>query len=463
MLLLSPEFVALSGSLLVLYWAFPRWQNVCLLVANLLFFLSWSVTSLVGVVLSASLEWWIAGMIIRSSGKRRRNVLLCVSVVGNALAWLFLLGTGSLGGGANAPDASDPRGWLIVVGFSFWTLQKLTYTLDIYLGLRRSEAPFLEFLTFTSFLPTALCGPVETAGNLLDQMSRRRHMEPRWVAEGCWLLGLGIFKKVFIAGHCHEIWLELRAPEAGGSLALLQVLFYALVLYADFSGYSDMARGLARLLGLHIQENFRAPYFSRSLPEYWQRWHSSLYRWLYSYVFLPANIRLRSFDRWGLGIAILLTFLASAAWHGGGWHYVAWALIHAVGMIIYVLGARWRRTWGAGRSPNGAYDLGCTMLTFAWVLLGLVFFSATDIGQAFQSLRNLATLPFVRAESLAYAILWLQFAALTCVVHAIEDSPRGAFSMLDKPKAVRVCVYAMMMFLVLRLPGRTAGFIYQQF
>jgi alginate O-acetyltransferase complex protein AlgI len=471
MLFISFEYLALVLIVLLLYWRWPRWQNQLLLVANLAFFWCWDARSAALVLLSATAEWWLASALLQRAGMpRARAALLWASVAVNLALWLafkhfdfFRHQLAAAGWSWFGPEGTLP--WVVPLGISFWTLQKLSYTLDVYLGLERTRVPWLSFVVFTSFFATAMSGPIEKSRGFLPQLARARTWSHRLLEEGCWLIALGLFKKVFLAGHCQLIGNEIAGQDPSGTLVWLRVLFYALELYGDFSGYSDMARGVARLFGLDIQQNFKAPYFSRSLSEYWQRWHVSLYTWLSSYVFAPANMAWRHLGTLGLLAAIWLTFLLSGLWHGFGWTYVAWGAVHALGISLFSVSQRWRKALRRRQGQGGAraLDALAVFVTFNWVCLGYLFFNAADIGDAWRQLGRLVSSPWVTGDTLYYGSIWLRYGALAYVIHRLEGTGGEVFSVFALKTPYRVAVYLGMFLGTLRFHAPAARFIYQQF
>lgn len=465
MLFLSFEYLFFLAVLLTVYWALPAGRrNPVLLLANLTFFSYWDWRSVLIVLLSGSAEWWLAGRLLRAKSKR---LWLGASLLLNICVWLGFKYFGFFIDSIPAPVTAELRAellqWAVPLGISFWMLQKWTYTFDIYFEVRREAVSWLDFMAFVSFFPTALSGPIERSGSLLVQLSAARYWQPRWLREGVWLVFLGLFKKAFIAGRCRQLGESLDQIQPNGLLAYIGVLIYTIELYADFSGYSDMARGSARLLGLDIRQNFMAPFFSRNLSEYWQRWHASLYDWLNAYVFIPASMLLRRQGTPGLLIAIWATFLLSGVWHGFGWTFLVWGAIHALGISVYNLTGSPRKKLRK-RFPDRLWlSVGATLLTFFYITVANLFFEAPDLAAALSTIRKIFTGPLFAGNWVPFARAWVFYALIVFAIHALEKREDDPFWIFGLSGPARGLIYFCMTFALLRFHAPATRFIYQQF
>ncbi len=474
MLPVSFEYAAFLVALVLVYWRLSlKFQNLLLLFASFAFFYLWDWRSLLVVVVSGTAEWGLGLALARpavASRRPRKLALLWVSVVLNVLTLCVLKYFNFFIESAEpllrllSPDSGGPGvGWIVPIGISFWTLQKMSHTFDVYFGAREPCASWTRFLIFVSFFPTALSGPIEKSRSFLPQLETRRVWKRETLDRGAWLLGLGLFKKVFLAEACHLIGEEIEALQPAGALVWVQVWFYAIELYSDFSGYSDMARGSALLLGLEISQNFFAPYFTGNLSEYWQNWHASLYAWLNAYVFTPANMTFRRLGMGGLLLAIWITFILSGLWHGFGWTYLAWGAVHGAGMSVYSLTQGPRKKIKKRFGQPLWLRAGAIFLTFNWVCLGYLFFNAASMDHAWTALGNLFAGPFSHPELPGYAGSLAFFAAIAFFLQWMERDQNNVFWIFSLSTARRTIVYFIMYLFIMRFHAQSVRFIYTQF
>ncbi|HEY8946744.1 MAG TPA: MBOAT family O-acyltransferase, partial [Polyangiaceae bacterium] len=351
--------------------------------------------------------------------------------------------------------------WVAPVGLSFYTLARMTHTLDVYYRFERPSRSFLEFLTFTSFFPLLVSGPIERSSRILPVLARRRRVDADGIYRGAWLILLGLFQKVVIADHCGALVGTFLRPHPGTVLTVLGVAAYSMQIFADFSGYSDIARGVARLLGIDVMENFRAPYLSRNLPEYWRRWHISLSSWLEDYVYKPTGMWLRNFGLLGAFGATALTFFISAIWHGRGWTFLCWGAVHVAGITAFMATRGFRKRLKA-RLPAAPLELFSTVLTFATVCLAYVFFRAPDVSSALSTLAELSRPLPLNLPDLDDGLEFLTLAIAVAGVHHIQVR-EDADWVQTRPLWQRASCYAAMLFLIVRVPGSSQAFIYFQF
>jgi alginate O-acetyltransferase complex protein AlgI len=358
---LQTEYPVFLVVVLVLYWSLRRaeHQNALLVVASLLFYgwvHPWIVLLLLG---SANLDFWVARGMARWPGYRRK--LLLLSVAGNLglLCWFkyfdffvenAIYGLRSLGVQSNL----STLGILLPVGISFYTFQTLSYTIDVYRGRMQPRRRLIDYLAFVTFFPQLIAGPIERARNLLPQLESQRRLNLEQVRGGITLLLWGAFIKVVVADTIAP-WVDavflLRSP--AGMLLWAASAAFGLQLYADFQGYTNMARGAARLFGIELTTNFREPFLAHSTPEFWRRWHTSLSYWIRDYLLVPLVGSSPRTSRLRVVASVAVTFLLMGAWHGAGWNYLLFGLWHAawvlaaiaVGPYLPQLGPRTR--WAA--------------------------------------------------------------------------------------------------------------------
>lgn len=277
---------------------------------------------------------------------------------------------------------------LLPVGISFYTFQALSYTVDVYRGEIQAEKSLLRYALFVSFFPQLVAGPIERSGNLLNQvrdMDRRQLWDADRIRDGILLMLWGFFQKMMIADRAaiaiNAVYNSYQA--FGGGEIFLAIFLFAFQVYCDFDGYSNIARGAARVCGFELMHNFRQPYFSRSIGEFWRRWHISLSGWFRDYLYFPlGGSRVPPVRSWA---NLMLVFLVSGAWHGASWHYIVWGGIHGAYQIIGKwkdgLLDRMRVTFGWKRVPVLPQFLQIA-LTFFLVAMALLVFRVNSLGDA---------------------------------------------------------------------------------
>ncbi|GAB4402707.1 MAG: MBOAT family protein [Bacteroidia bacterium] len=382
-----------------LYWfVFQRnlrVQNLLLLAASYFFYGWWDWRFLSLILISSLVDYWTGRQIGATQDTRARKRWLALSLVVN----LGLLGTFKYFGffvdsfialfrslGYEMPARTIQI--ILPVGISFYTFQTLSYTLDIYRGRLKPARDLVSFLTFVSFFPQLVAGPIERASNLLPQFYKARTFDYARAKDGLRLVLWGLFKKVVVADTLGEV-VDLVVPHHEayrGSVLVLVVLYFAVQLYCDFSGYSDIAIGTARILGFDLMRNFNYPYFARDILDFWRRWHISLTTWFRDYVFLPLGGGKVPTHKGRLILNYVLTFTISGLWHGANWTYVIWGLLHGLYHIPYLLFPQLRVSVQETRPPftvRGTFKAAWqTALTLGLNLFALVFFMARDIDQA---------------------------------------------------------------------------------
>ncbi|MEE8410092.1 MAG: MBOAT family protein [Myxococcota bacterium] len=385
---------------LAAFWLVRRHRtarNLSLLAASYFFYGSWNVNYLVLILISTLLDFWVGRALGRETHAGRRRMLLAASLIGN----LGLLATfkyygffaeslqallESVGISANLPALEV----LLPVGISFYTFQTLSYTIDIYRGRLQPTHKPLDFALFVAFFPQLVAGPIVRAAHFLPQLERDPRSSTagdRRMSDGLFLIIKGLFKKIVIADFLAVSIVDkvYADPTAFGGVDLLLATYaYALQIYGDFSGYSDIAIGSAKLLGFDIPKNFNAPYLARNLRDFWRRWHISLSTWLRDYLYIPLGG-----SRGGGGrtyVALAVTMLLGGLWHGAAWRFIAWGALHGVGLALTRLAQR------AGlRLPTGPIvSFAQGLLTFHFVCAGWVFFRAVSFDHAVEVFRGLA-------------------------------------------------------------------------
>ena len=368
-----------------------RLQNGLLLLASYVFYGWWDWRFLSLIMLSTLGDFAMGRWLAREQGEtaksaRRRKAALVFSAVLN----LGLLGYFKYAGffvdawidawaGVGVTMSKPSLEIVLPVGISFYTFQTMSYTIDVYRRKLTPSRNLLEFATFVSFFPQLVAGPIERASRLLPQLQRLRPVTATATKLALRMIAWGLFKKVVIADSAAQYADAIFAAPANmsGPILAIGIVAFALQIYGDFSGYSDMAIGLGRLFGLRLKSNFRFPYFSRNVAEFWRRWHISLNTWFRDYLYIPLGGSKR-----GRTVAlrnISIVFLVSGLWHGADWKFVSWGAIHALLFVPLFITGRNRKVWDAWHWTHGFSALWTfTLVCFAWI-----FFRAANITEAF--------------------------------------------------------------------------------
>jgi D-alanyl-lipoteichoic acid acyltransferase DltB (MBOAT superfamily) len=366
------------------YWLLARHhrlQNLFLLVASYLFY-GWVHPWFLILLASSTLADWAAALAMRRWPAQRRRWLV-VSLIGNLglLATFKYLGF-FVTSWQTALEALGihPRplelAIYLPVGISFYTFQSLSYTIDVYRGTLAPRRSLVDFALFVSCFPQLVAGPIERASSLLPQVETPRRWDTRFIASAFPLLLRGFVKKLAVADnvavYADQIF-ALRSPSIG--MLIAGALAFAVQIYADFSGYTDIARGTARLIGFELSDNFRRPYSAISPSDFWRRWHISLSSWITDYLYIPlGGSRVRG--PWRELAVLLATMGLAGLWHGAAWNFVAWGLFHAVLLFAYR-----RLGLGAGWRPSGPLQHAVAWSAmFTATLIGWLFFRAPSLG-----------------------------------------------------------------------------------
>ena len=465
MLFNSLDFVLLLGTVLALYGFLDRRrQNWLLLAASYVFYGFWNWRFLALVFAAAVVDYTAGrGIAAAATGRGRRGWVVC-SVAFNLgiLAYFKYLGfflesavtlLDGLGMSASVPVLEI----VLPVGISFFTFQSMSYIFDVYGRKVPAVTSLPDYLLYVSFFPQLAAGPIERAGHLLVQFQRDRIVTPSGFYSGLLLLLWGLFKKVAVAdnlgGYVDAVY-DHHTQHGGLSLAFATYLF-SFQIYCDFSGYSDMAVGMARLLGLDMMMNFKTPYFSESPREFWRRWHISLSTWFRDYVYIPlGGTRGTALH---VAASTMVVFLASGLWHGANWRFVVWGGLHGLYLIA-------QRLLGVAQTPaSGARRWLRIFVTFQLVSLAWIFFRARTASEALEVITTIATRPgeFFFPRDLVNGLVCLP---LLIGIEAIMAPRYFDDWVAERKPAMQLVLVAVVLFAVILL-GQQHGarFIYFQF
>jgi len=344
----SLDFVAFFLVIVTLYWRLPhRWQNHLLLVASYIFYGWITPWYLLLLMTSTTIDWWAARRMEQDPGHKRRYLALSLTSNLGMLAYFkyanfFIDNVGRMLTTIGLPTSPHVLKVMLPVGISFFTFQALSYTIHVYRGTLRARSSLLDVATYVAFFPQLVAGPIERASHLLPQFEKTVSITRPMLEEGVWLMLWGLFKKVVVADNLAPL-ADLAFGQSSHTAAsvALGTLAFAFQIYGDFSGYSDIARGSARVLGFDIMWNFDLPYAARNLRDFWRRWHISLSTWLRDYLYISLGGNRRGPARTYVNLA--LTMGLGGLWHGAAWNFVVWGLWHGLGLCL-------QRAWHVHRA-----------------------------------------------------------------------------------------------------------------
>ena len=393
----SLEFAVFLPIVFLLYWWVGiknnKFQNLFLVFASYVFYGWWDYRFLLLIFISTIVDYYIAQELINQKKETKRKLLLYLSVSVN----LGILGffkyynffVESLVESFNIIGVHISVSSLYIVlpvGISFYTFQTMSYTIDIYRNRLSATKDFFAFAAFVCFFPQLVAGPIERASNLLPQFTQKRLFDYGKATDGMRQILLGLFKKIVIADNCAEYanLIFNNYNDFNGVSLLIGAVFFALQIYGDFSGYSDIAIGTSRLFGINLKQNFSTPYFSRDIAEFWRRWHISLSTWFRDYLYIPLG---------GSRVGIIkkirntfLIFVVSGFWHGANWTFIIWGALNAIYFLPLLLLNRNRNNINQIANLKifpSFYEFLSILLTFSLTVFAWIFFRCENLNHAF--------------------------------------------------------------------------------
>ena len=478
MLFNSIEFALFLPIVFVLYW-FVANKNISVrngfvVIASYFFYACWDWRFLFLILFSTLTDYVVGLLLNKESTQRKRKMLLAVSVVIN-LSFLgffkycnffienFIEVFRLFGNELNISTLNI----ILPVGISFYTFQTMSYTIDIYRRKIEATNNFLAFAAFVGFFPQILSGPIERAANLLPQFCTHHAFDYHKAVDGLRQILWGLFKKVVIADTCAIYVNQIfeQSYNLSGSTLAIGILLFSFQIYADFSGYSDIAIGTARLFGINLRQNFAYPNFSRSVAEFWRRWHISLTSWFRDYLYIPLGGSRGS--TWARMCNIFIVFLVSGFWHGANWTFICWGGINAIYMMPSVIRKTNRKNLdivAQGKILPSLREVFTIFLTFTLITFSWIFFRSENISQAVHYIKNLFTSLFEKATifpSISLVILIVFFT----VVEWMGREQQYALEQfgLKWKKWIRWLFYYILAILIFAFSGNAREFIYFQF
>lgn len=465
-------FIFLPVILWVYYTLNRRAQNAWLLAGSYFFYGWWDWRFCSLLLISTVVDYSCALAMENRPAKKR--IWLIISLVTNLgiLGFFkyfnFFIDTAGVALAAFGWEPNLPVLRIILpVGISFYTFQTMSYTIDVYRGHLAPTRQFLDFALYVAFFPQLVAGPIERATHLLKQFALPRTVTRPMIETGCFLILTGLFRKVVIAdGVATMVNTIYASPETGDWLSLtMGTVLFAVQIYCDFAGYSDIARGTARLLGIELMVNFNQPYFSRNITEFWRRWHISLSTWLRDYLYIPLGG-----NRHGTLATyrnLFVTMLLGGLWHGARWNFVIWGGLHGLYLALHKL---WLSRHPEHRKSTrvcwySIRDLLNILATFILVNLAWIFFRSTTLPSALEIIHGIVSLRGgLTRQSLALIPQFLFYGGMVVAMDWPAYIHGRHERLLEWPWAARCAVYAGMLFLLILLrPMDDTPFIYFQF
>ena len=448
-------------------------QNTFLLASSYVFYGWWDWRFLFLIIASSFVDYNIGLRLDATENSTTRKRLLWASIIFN----LGLLGIfkyynffvdsfidlfSNFGIELNAYTLSI----ILPVGISFYTFQTMSYTIDIYRKQLTPTKNIISFFAFVSFFPQLVAGPIERAKHLLPQFETERHFSKEKSIDGLRQILWGLFKKVVIADNCALVVNKIfENPEMySGSTLFLGAVFFAFQIYGDFSGYSDIAIGTARILGFDLMKNFAFPYFSRNIAEFWRRWHISLSTWFRDYLYIPLGGSRGSKTNQIRNTFII--FLVSGFWHGANWTFIIWGFIHALcfmPLLVLKKNRNYLNTVAEGRWFPSIKELFQILVTFIIATLAWVFFRAENLGAALSYIQGIFDSSLFSTPSFLNTVILGSIALCLIFEWWHRDKEYGLQFGVKVPKVIRWSSYYMLMGFIFFYGGKSQEFIYFQF
>ena len=473
MLFNSLEFAIFLPIAFLLYWFVfnrkVRWQNLFVVVASYIFYGWWDWRFLFLIAFTSFCSWG-SGLLIHKYRETPTaklyhvlNIVLNLAILGVFKYYNFFVSSFSKLFSLGHADGLLLH-IILPVGISFYTFQALSYSIDVYRQKLEPTRDIIQFFAFVSFFPQLVAGPIERATNLLPQFEKPRKFDYSQAVDGMRQILWGLFKKIAVADTC-AVYVDQvfgNFQTHNGTTLIIAAILFAIQIYGDFSGYSDIAIGTAKLFGIRLMRNFRNPYFSRDIAEFWRRWHISLTTWFRDYVYIPLGG-----SRVSKGKIIrntFIIFLLSGFWHGANWTFIAWGAYHAILFLPLILMGKNRKYLNEvaeGKALPSLKETGQMLLTFMLATAGWIIFRSDSIAQAWQYFAQIPHLGTPYTEGL------LTITLLTAGMFVVEWVQRQREHGLDlqmlKSHILKFSIYYIIIFILFLVQKGAESFIYFQF
>ncbi len=478
MLFNSLAFVLFFPIVILLYFLIPyKYRWILLLIASYYFYMCWKAEYIILIILSTVIDYFVAIRMSQIPEKKKRKKWLYLSLFVN-LGVLFTFKYFNFFSGSvqavlnnfNIFYESVVFKLLLPVGISFYTFQTLSYSIDVYNDKIKPEKHFGIFALYVSFFPQLVAGPIERPDRLLPQFRQKFDFDYTRVVEGLRMMLWGFFLKLVIADRLAPIVDKVynHPHNYEGVAVMMATFFFSFQIFCDFAGYSIIARGAAKVMGYDLMQNFRRPYFARSIREFWQRWHISLSTWFRDYVYIPLGGN--RVVKWRWYYNLMVTFVVSGLWHGANWTFVIWGFLHGLYLIIGILTDPIRRNISEKLPAFLVHGVQISV-TFILAWFAWIFFRANSVGDAFTLIQNLFKidasqfhlLHFPKVEAYELVVIFLLIGLMT-LFYAMEEWGFKRLPLFSENVVVRWATYVLLMVLIIGLGVYTSNdFIYFQF
>lgn len=476
MLFNSLEFLLFFPAVTFTYYALPhKYRWALLLLASCVFYMFFIPRYIFILIFTIAVDYCAGLLIEKAVQPAKKKALLVLSICANVGILFFFKYFNFFNQDIRA--LAHFAGWnytlqslviILPVGLSFHTLQAMSYTIEVYRGNQKAEKHLGIYALYVMYYPQLVAGPIERPQNMLHQFHKKHEFNYSNVANGLKLMLLGFFKKLVIADRLADyVDFVYKGPAHYHGLAiLLAVVFFAFQIYCDFSGYSDIAIGASLVMGIRLMQNFDRPFISKSVTEFWRRWHISLYTWFNDYVFVPLVISLRNAGKIAVYVGLLITFFLAGLWHGAGWTFIIFGLLHGFALMYEFSTRKIRQRLSSSR----IYDAASIIFTFGFACFSWIFFRASSFRQALVVIRSLFSRGQDSQDVIHYNFGLQQIAISTFAVAfllALEyfQKNKGFISALNSLSRRKQWIICNLMFASIILLGIFAKkeFIYFQF
>ena len=468
----SIAFLIFLPIVVLLFYLLPhKWRWLMLLAASCVFYM-WFVPKYILILLVTIVIDYGAGVLMERYADRHKlkKTFFIISIVSTLTVLLVFKYLNFLT--ANLDQLCASLGMethllthiILPIGLSFHTFQSMSYVIEVYRGHQKAERHFGYYALYVMFFPQLVTGPIERPGNLLHQLHEKKEFRYENISKGMRLILFGFFVKMVVADHLGEYVDEVygHLDEYNSWSVLGCMFFYSFQIYCDFFGYSTIALGSAKLMGFDLMDNFRSPYLSKNIAEFWHRWHISLSTWFRDYVYIPLGGSRVKFGRWAFNI--LVVFVLSGIWHGAAWTFLLWGFAHG---LLHIIEKALRNRFPSKESQSKwvqiSVDALCVLKTFVLVTLFWVVFRATDL-EHLKAIFVTAFTNFVGGEQMSVKPgMWI-YLGLFILSDIVLRNTRFDAWCEGKPMVVRWLIYAVLVFMVIACSSvKNFPFIYFQF
>lgn len=482
MLFNSIDFTIFLPIVFILYWFATnkrlKLQNMLIVVASYVFYGWWDWRFLSLIVFSTVVDYTIGRKLRNEKNQFNRKILLWTSIlvnlgflcffkyynffVDNFISAFSFFGQEIQGNSLNI---------ILPVGISFYTFQTLSYTIDVYKRKLEPTKDFIAFSAFVSFFPQLVAGPIERATNLLPQFYEKRIFSYPKAVDGMRQILWGLFKKIVIADNCAEFANQIfnNSSDMNGSTLVLGALFFTFQIYGDFSGYSDIAIGTSRLFGFNLMQNFKFPYFSRDIAEFWRCWHISLSTWFRDYLYIPLGG-----SRGGTLMKVRNTFaifVVSGFWHGANWTFIFWGALNAIYFLPLLLTKKNRNNLeivAKGKYLPNAKEVSLMLITFTLTVFAWIFFRAENVAHALSYISEIfspSLFTWPKSTGMDNPLMTIVLVVIFVIVewHGREGEYAISNLGLKWPRVLRYAMYYSIIITLFWFGGKEQQFIYFQF